>query len=181
MGLPRRPDNKEQAKRTKLEELSSQKAQEQSRMKHDLEADVKHATEPQKAFNRKLKLLNRETKGAEVNLQSASKRLQDKREEILARAGSAQSEEARCTQRLKEAEDNSAKARQNYDENKQAVTDALREYDQLEPHVEQAIQNCKASKNRLNAVEDRIRGLGNSSSSSLAMFGQRCASRVKKC
>jgi chromosome segregation ATPase len=115
-------------------------------------------------------------KEAEVNLRSASKRLQDKREEILARAGSAQSEEARRTQRLKEAEDNLASARQNYDENKQAVTDALREYEQLEPHVEQAKQNCNAAKNRLNAVENRIRGLGNSNSSSLAMFGQRCAS-----
>jgi chromosome segregation ATPase len=172
------PDDEELAKRTKLEELTRE-AQEQSRMKHDLEADVKRATEPQKALERKLKFLNKEMKGAEVNLRSASKRLQDKREEILARAGSAQSEEARRTQRLKEAEDNQASARQKYDENKQAVTDALREYEQLEPHVEQAKQNCNAAKNRLNAVEYRIRDLGNSNSSSVAMFGQKCAS-VKK-
>jgi chromosome segregation ATPase len=167
------PDDEEVVKRNKLDELSRE-AQEQSQMKKELEQDVKRATEPLKAVQRQLKFLKKEQASAAESLRRANKRLQAKRDEIVARAGSAESEEARRTLKLKEAEDNLAAAKESHAELKQAVSDAYRAYEELEPHVEQAKQNCRGAKGRLNAVESRIASLQSSSNNSLAMFGQKC-------
>lgn len=171
-------DTVELVKRNKLEELN-QEAEEQGKMKKALEQDLKRATEPQKGLERQLKQLKNNQASAERELKQANHRLQEKRDEIMARAGSAESEEARRAQRLKEAEDKLTATKQKYDETKQAVSDALREYEGLEPHVEQARQNCNSAKSKLNAIEARIGSLESSSSNSVAMFGQKC-NQVKK-
>jgi chromosome segregation ATPase len=172
------PDEVEQAKRNRLDELTSE-AQEQTRTKEDLEADLKRAVEPQKAAERQMKLLQRAQKQAKNQLRQTTHRLQEKREEIIAKEGSAESEAAMRTQRLQEAESKYEAAQMKRDELKQATSDSFRKYEELEPDVHQAKQNCATAQTRLNAVEQRLRGLRSSTGNSLAMFGKNC-SRVKQ-
>jgi len=172
------PDEVEQAKRNRLEELTNE-AQEQSRTKQDLEADLKRAVEPQKAAERQMKHLQRAQKQAKSQLQKATHRLQEKRDEIMAREGSAESEAAMRTQRLQEAESKYEAALGKRDELMQATSDSYRKYEELEPDVHQAKQNCATVQARLNAVDQKMKGLRSSTGNSLAMFGQRC-SRVKQ-
>jgi len=108
-------------------------------------------------------------------LRRASQRLQEKRDEILARAGSAESEQARRTKRLDDAEKKLMAAKEKHAELKQAVTDSLRVYEELEPDVEQARNNVKDVGRKFFSIEAKIRELQESShSGNLAMFGPRC-------
>ena len=172
------PDNEEQTKRAKLDELIHE-AQEQTKMKQDLEADLKRAREPQKALERRLQRVKQEIQKAEKNLEQADLRLKDRREQIMAQTGSAESEQRQRAEQLRAAEDELAKAQRKNDELKQAVSDSFRAYEELEPHVEQAKQNSAAASKRLHAVESKIYGLESSNGDSLAVFGPRCT-KVKQ-
>ena len=121
-----------------------------------------------------MKLLQKSQKRATHELGEAKSRLQQRRDEIIAKEGSAESEAAMRTQRLKEAEEKFAALNKTRDELKQATTDSYRAYEELEPHVIQARQNCQNAESKLNSVEQRLRGLQSSTGNSVAMFGQRC-------
>ena len=135
--------------------------------------------EPQKALQRKLKTLKKEEKAADDGLRQAKAVLQEKRQEIMERAGSAESEQAQRTKEINDLEEQLNAATEKKSELKQAVTDCLQAYEEIEPHVQQAQHNLSAAERRLHAIQSRIRELESSNSSSLAMFGQRCG-QVKK-
>ncbi len=160
--------------RSKVEELTKE-ADDQANKKHELEQDYKRAREPCKAMERNLKHLQKEKVDAERSLQRAKQGLEAKRQEILARAGSAESESAKRTQRLKDAQDRLANLKELYDQAKQDTTDSRQAWDELEPNVKQAHANVEDATKKLRAIENRISSLESSSGSSLAIFGQRCA------
>jgi chromosome segregation ATPase len=167
------PDDEEAQKKTKLDELI-QEAQAQTNLKHDLEAKLKRANDPQRARERQLQQLKKDLSTAKNHLKNAKAQLEQKRREIMEKAGSAESEETRRTERLKEAEDQLDAARQKHDELKQAVTNAHRAYEEVEPFIEQAKQNRTSAAKKLNAVEAKARGLESNNGGSLAMFGPNC-------
>jgi chromosome segregation ATPase len=167
------PDEEETLKRAALDELI-QEAQEQTQKKQDLEADLKRSQEPHKATERQLHRLQQEQKDAISRVRSSTSRLQQKRDQIAEKAGSADAEEAQRAQALQKCEEALAQARAEAEELKQAVTNAFRAYEELEPYVDQAKQNCRSAAGKLGAVENKIRGLENTTGGSLAVFGTKC-------
>jgi chromosome segregation ATPase len=161
-----------------VEELTRE-ANEQANLKHQVEQEFKRAREPLKGMERNLKHLKKEKASAERALQNANQRLDEKRQEIVARAGSAESEAAKRAQRLQEAEAQLPEMKEKLDRRKQDLNDMRQAYEELEPHVGQAKTNVNDTTKKLRAIESRIGSLESSSGNSLAMFGQRCT-QLKK-
>lgn len=166
-------DAEEIALRNKVEELTKE-CGEQADRKREAEQELKRAAEPLKGMKRNLKNLMAEKGGAIRALSSARQRLEEKRREIIARAGSAESEAARRNQKIEGLEHKIQEAKEKYDQTKQDLTDLHRATEELSPHVEQARNNVAEAKRKLNAVEGTIGSLQSSSGSPLAVFGQRC-------
>ena len=107
-------------------------------------------------------------------LNASRKRLEEKRREIVARAGSAESEAAKRTQKIEELEQMVLETKEKYDQSKQDLSNLLRTCEEVEPHVQQARINVGDANRKLNSIEGTIRSLQASSGSTLAVFGQRC-------
>ena len=167
-------DDEELARRQKLDELTAE-GNEQSKLKTELEQVLKRMREPQKAMERDLKTTMQEQKRAESNLAKANKRLKDRRDEIVRVSGSAESEAAQRAQRLQDAEVRLQDERTKVDPIKQAVSESLQAYEEMEAAVANAQDSVKQAKHRLNGVEGRIRSLQSSSSSPVAVYGQKCS------
>ncbi len=90
------PSDDEQTKRDRNDQLVRE-AQEQTALKRNLEAELKEIMLPSKTLERQLHNLKRQQATASNELVQAKQRLQDQRDEILAKSGSAESEEARRT------------------------------------------------------------------------------------
>jgi chromosome segregation ATPase len=168
----------DEERRNHLDELTNE-AEESSVRKQALEQDLKRAVEPHKALERQLKALQKEEDRAKRALLEANKRLQLKRDEIAARAGSAESEQAQRNERLRAFEEKLVEGKAKHNELKQAVTNALQDYENLEPQVLDAKGRLSQKEKELGAIEYKIRSMRSSTANSLDVFGQRCA-RVKK-
>ena len=165
------PSQDEGAQKERMDRLVEE-AQQQTALKIELEGQLKQAQIPQKALKRQLEQLHRRKKAAEKSHAAARQRLQEARDQILAQAGSAESEEARRTALLKEAEEELAVARSKVDELKQAVSTSLQSYEELEPHVHDAKAQVQQVEKQLHAVEVTIDSL-NQSGDEFAMLGPR--------
>ncbi|KAL3906961.1 MAG: hypothetical protein SGILL_009066, partial [Bacillariaceae sp.] len=168
----------ESERRDALDELTKE-AEESSERKKTLEKDVKKANEPFKSLLRQLKQLKKDEKAAAGELLHANKALQKKRDEIAARAGSAEAEQARRNKVLQEAEEKRDGAKASHNELKQAVTDSYNEYENLQSQVVDAKNRLTGVESQLRGVKGRIEHMQSSSGNSLAVFGQRCQD-VKK-
>jgi chromosome segregation ATPase len=171
-------DDGDNERRQRLEDLAKE-AEESSALKQALEQDLKRSTEPHKALERQLKLLKKEEEKADRSLVLAMQRLQSKRAENAAKAGSAESEQARRNERLQIAEEKLATTRARHSELKQAVTNALEDYERVEPNVLDARDNVSQIENKLHGIKSKIQSLESSSGNSFDVFGQRCA-KVKR-
>jgi chromosome segregation ATPase len=167
-------DDPNDERRNRLEALTKE-ADEMSVRKRDLEQQLKRATEPQKALARQFKLLKKEEERANRSLLEANQRLQARRDEIIAKAGSAKSDQSRRNQMLQSAEKKVAEEKNRHDELKQAVTDSFNAYERVEPEVIGARQNVSQLRNQLKGIEGKIRSMESSSGNSLDIFGPRCA------
>jgi chromosome segregation ATPase len=165
------PSN-EQEEKKKHHEALLEEAQNQTALRRELEEQLKQAHAPCKQIDRQLKALSRDTKSAVKTLAAAKKRLQEARDQILAQAGSAQSEEARRTAILKRTEEELAEARSKVDELRQTQSKYLRAYEEVEPHVLDARSKVSQVSNQLNGVNASIRELESASGDSLAVFGR---------
>ena len=171
-------DDPNDERRTRLETLAKE-AEEMATTKKELEQDLKREKEPQKALARQFKLLKKEEERANRSLSEANQRLQAKRNEILEKAGSAESDEARRNQRLQAAETKLAEEKNRHSELRQAVTDALKSYEELEPEVLAARQAVSQLQGQLRGIDGKIRSMESSKGNSLDIFGPKCA-RVKQ-
>jgi chromosome segregation ATPase len=171
-------DDPNDERRNRLDALSKE-ANEMSARKRELEKELKRATEPQKALARQFKLLKKEEDRASRSLLEANQRLQARRDEIVAKAGSAESDQARRNQRLQTAEKKLTDEKNRHNELRQAVTDAYNAYEDLEPEVLAARQMVSHLSNQLRGIEGKIKSMESSSENSLDIFGPRCA-RVRE-
>lgn len=165
-------------RRDRMQELGNE-ATVAAEAKRDLEQRLKRAMEPHKALQRQIKALRKEEENAIKNLQSANARLQKKRDEIAAAAGSAESDEARRNQRLRDAEAEREAAQVGYNETKQATSNAFSEYDAMEPEIQALRGRLSDLDHQLNGIKSTIRSLESANGNSLTVFGERCA-KVKR-
>eukprot|EP00429_Kryptoperidinium_foliaceum_P002841 CAMPEP_0176007488 /NCGR_PEP_ID=MMETSP0120_2-20121206/3258_1 /TAXON_ID=160619 /ORGANISM="Kryptoperidinium foliaceum, Strain CCMP 1326" /LENGTH=1160 /DNA_ID=CAMNT_0017340249 /DNA_START=56 /DNA_END=3535 /DNA_ORIENTATION=+ len=166
-------EQEESSTRGKVHDLTTE-ADSQADLKRQAEQEYKRAREPIKALQKQLKHLERQKNEASRAVQAAQQRLEHKRQEILARAGSAESEAARRAQRMTAAEEELARLKEEYDQSKQLLTDSRQAYDEAEPFLQQARQNVNDAERKLNALENQLHSLQNSSGDNgLAVFGQR--------
>ena len=171
-------DDPNDERRNRLEALAKE-AEEMTDRKRELERELKQATEPQKAMTRQLKLLKKEEVRANQSLLEANQRLQARRDEILAKSGSAESDQARRNLRLQAAEAKLVEGKKRHNELKQSITDSLDAYEQLEPEVMAARDMTSKLTNQLRGIEGKLRSMQSSSVNSLDIFGPRCA-KVKQ-
>lgn len=161
--------------REEMEELGKE-AETQADLKRNLEVELKQVMVPFKSKERDVKSLKQEKDRAGKELQRAKKRLQETRAEIMEKAGSAESEEARRTALLTETEEALSNAREESNGLKQAQALAHREYEELGPEVEQAKQSTATKASHLSAVRHKLNDLKSSSAgNSFAIFGRKCA------
>lgn len=172
------PAEDETAKRDHMNELVTE-AREQTDLKRNLEAELKKAILPYKTLERQLNNLGRQQQSANAELAASKMRLQELRDTIMANSGSAESEEARRTELLRETEIELEQARTEVNELRQATSVALRSYEELEPHVAEARSKVQSAERQVQAVQNTIRELESSSNDSLAILGPR-VSQVHK-
>mmetsp|Transcript_18798 Transcript_18798/g.52504 ORF Transcript_18798/g.52504 Transcript_18798/m.52504 type:complete len:1214 (+) Transcript_18798:218-3859(+) len=171
-------DDPNDERRTRLEALSNE-ADQMAVRKMDLEKQLKEVTEPHKSLKRQLRLLIKEEEKANRGLLEANQRLQAKRDEIVAKAGSAESDQGRRNQRLQAAERQVSEKKSRHNELKQAITDALNAYENVEAEVDGARQMVSQLEHQLRGINGKIRSMENSSDNSLDIFGPNCA-KVKR-
>ena len=171
-------DDPNDERRNRLQNLAEE-GEKMSAQKRELEKELKRATEPRKVLGRQFKLLKKEEERANMSLLQANRRLQAKRDEIVAKAGSAESDQARRNQRLQVAEAKLADEKNQRNELKQAVTDAFNSHETLEPEVQGARQIVSQLEHQLRGIDGKIRSMESSSGNSIDIFGQRCA-KVKQ-
>ena len=150
-----------------------------SARKRELEQELKRAIAPQKNSARTVKELKKQEERANQSLLGANQRLQARRDEIVAKAGSAESDQARRSQRLQIAEKKLVEEKNRHNELKQSVTDSYNAYEDLEPEVVAARDMVSQLKSQLRGIGGKIRSMESSSGNSLDIFGPRCA-KVKQ-
>mmetsp|Transcript_29485 Transcript_29485/g.33811 ORF Transcript_29485/g.33811 Transcript_29485/m.33811 type:complete len:1212 (-) Transcript_29485:207-3842(-) len=171
-------DNPNDDRRNRLEELSME-AEEMTIRKRELEQDLKRSEEPKRALIRQLKALQKDEEKANRGLLEANQRLQSKRDEIVAKAGSAESEQAQRNERLKGAEERYTERKIRHTELKQTTTEMLHSYEKVEPEVQGARQNISQLEHHMKGITSRIKSMESSSGNSLDVFGAKC-NKVKQ-
>ena len=171
-------DNPNDECRDRLDELSNE-ADKMSLRKRELEVELKNLTEPRSRFKSQFKVLCKEEKQSDRYLLEMNQRLQGKRDEIVKKAGSAESEQAQRNERLRDAEERLAERKIRNDELKQSTTDLLQSYEKVEPEVQGARQNVSQLEYQVRGIDSKIRGMESSSGNSLDVFGHRC-NKVKQ-
>ena len=166
------PEEEEQDNRAKMEKLIAE-AQEQMNLQKELEMELKTSSAPLKQLDREITQLKRQQKVASEELKASQRRLQQARDQIIANADSAQSEEARRTARLKKAEEELSVARNKSDTLKQETITNLHAYEELEPSVREATSKINSLKSQLSGVQNTLRSLSSSNGDSLAILGPR--------
>lgn len=166
-------NEEEKNAKAKCEELQVE-AENQAELKNRLEVDLKKAQQPVKAKKQELKNAHREQKDADKAVKRARNALKDARDEIAKQAGSAESEAARRTQMLKEAEEEVAERKDQFNANRQAVATTYRAFEEQQPIEEQAKSHTATKASQLSAVKHKLEDLKKSGGSSLAVFGPRC-------
>ena len=153
-----------------------EEAQSQAQLKRELEEELKEATGPYKEVERKLSHVKKTQNAASSQLKKAKQSLQEARDQIMAKADSAESEEARRTALLKKSEEELAASRERVDGLKQDQSKWLRSYEEIEPHVHDAKSKVEQLNKQLQGVQHTLRSLQSSSGrDSLALLGPRVA------
>lgn len=169
------PDNE---RRNRLDDLSKE-ANEMADRKRELEKDLKHVTEPQKHLKSQYKALVKKEEKNNRDLLEANQILQKKRDEIVAKAGSAESEQRQRNERIISEEETLAEKKKRFTELKQEITDSLHAYEKIEPDVTGARDHASRLQGQVRKVDSKIKSLESSSGNSLDVFGPRC-NKVKQ-
>jgi chromosome segregation ATPase len=165
------PTTVEEEKKSKLDELLAE-AQEHRALKADLEDELLKLQVPYRAKERELQSIQQKREKGEKKLANARRSLQKARDQIMERAGAAESEGARRAQLLKRTEDDLAVAQQQVHELTQAVSTSYRSYESIEPRVHDARSKTRSVFNQLKGIRATINELDKSSGESLAIWGK---------
>lgn len=173
------PDNDADRKRSLFENLMAG-IQQQAERKNELAEELKLAMAPYKETERKLSNAKRTKKDMVAKVLEAKQKLKAACDEIAANAESAESDEARFTALLRDAEEELAVVRANVDPLKQAQAEWLRSYEELEPHVREAKSKADEVKGKRQRVQNTLGSLqASSGNDSLTLLGPRVAALAK--
>ena len=165
--------------RERREELTKE-ADSQATLKRDLEESLKEALRPVKTLEREIKAVEKQKKTADKSVLRAKQRLKEARDEILTKAGSAESEEARRTVQLNETEEALAQEKAACDGMQQKVADSYRKWEEGEPEEEQAKETAHTKQKHFDQIQRKLRDLqASSANDSVAIFGQACSKMHK--
>jgi chromosome segregation ATPase len=164
------------ANKRKKVDILLEEAQTQAQHKRKLEEELKQAMQPYKQIERELSGILKSQTAASTQLKRAKLSLQDAREQIIANASSAETEEARRTALLKQTEESLSAAQGRVDELKQEMAKWHRAYEEIEPHVLDAKGKVDSLDKRLNGVQHTLTSLQASTGQDiLAILGPRVA------
>lgn len=164
----------------KLQELTAE-TKEASDRKIKLEGEFRQAKLPIRQAENSLRSVQEEMKSAKRRHKSAVVALQKIRNEILEKANSAQSEEARRVALLTKAEEDLSTAKKESIECKKAVGEFLKKYEELASPCGDAKTQMDDAERQRNGIRGKLENLRSSSEgSSVAMFGPKCALMMRK-
>lgn len=166
------PGEENETKKARIEALLKE-AQEQMELKHELEIQLKNNFGPIKQIERELESIRKRQNAAKKQLDVAQQSLQEARDLIIAKADSAESEEARRAALLKKTEEDLSIARGKVDDLKQTQTTCYRKYEELEPHLLDAQSKIKGIEFQLTALSNKRRSLESSTGNLLTILGPR--------
>jgi structural maintenance of chromosomes protein 6 len=165
------PADELQSKRERIESLLAE-AQEQSEARKKLEEDLKEANQPYKNADRELSALKRHIESAKKQHKAAKQKLKEKRDEIIQRESSAESEAARRTIQLQKAEERKSHIEATIDELKEETSKWYNAYEEAEGPTKHAKAEVNEINGKLNRIRSNIQSLKNSSGNSLAVYGR---------
>lgn len=144
----------------------------EAKEKHaELSRALKVAEAPKKQKERELKHVQGEVATALRHLKNAERELENYRQDIIRKTGSAQSEEAKRASRMKEAEENMAKLKENIELWTKDIDGSVRMYEEKEPRESALKSQVESINKQIYAVKSKVQSLQNSEGSSMAMFG----------
>ena len=169
------PDADNANKRSRVDTLCLE-AHNQGEKKREIEEELKAALIPYKQIEREVSSATKAQNAARKQVERANVTLEEARAQILAIAGSAGSEEARCLAILKEAEEELSEARNKVDTLKQEQSNWLRAYEEIEPHVKHSTSRMNSQKRQIEGVQHTLRSLQSSNGQDMmALLGPRVA------
>lgn len=171
--------NEEVELNQKLEEYTAE-AEEASQMLNTQETKLKVAKQPLKQHERTLHSIGKEKNIAKRRHRDAVNELKNIRDEVMRRAGSAESEEAKRTAKRIEAENRINEIKEGMKEGQNAIHDALQKYQEKENPEETLNDNLNSAQRQLYAVKSKLQGLKSSEGNSMAMFGNKCVSMYER-
>ena len=125
--------------------------------------------------------LKREIGVAKRRLKLATKHLQDTRDDINRRAGSAETEESKRTERIEKAEQDLDTTKQNHQHIATEVASSLKKYEELEQSENSAVATTVAARRQLGGINKKVQELkASDGSNSLAVFGGKCVAMDQK-
>lgn len=164
----------------KLNELSAE-AKLADEKKSELEKQYKTVYWPVKTHERTLMSLKREIGVAKRRLKLATKHLQDTRDDINRRAGSAETEESKRTERMEKAEQDLDTTKQNHQHIATEVASSLKKYEELEQSENSAVATTAVARRQLGGINKKVQELkASEGSNSLAVFGGKCVAMDQK-
>ena len=171
---------KEKELQESLNELSAE-AKLAAKKKSEQEEEYRTVYGPVKTHERTLMSLKREIGVAKRKLKSAAKHLQDIRDDIKRKAGSAESEEAKRTERMEKAEQDLATTKENHHHIATGIASSLKKYEELEPREDSAVAATAAARRQLGGISKKVQELkASEGSNSLAVFGSKCVAMDQK-
>jgi chromosome segregation ATPase len=157
----------------KLGELTSE-ATEASEHLSTLHGELKIAISPKKQQEHSVKRKQLEVKSAKKNLTFAMRELQNMRNEVMQKKGSADDEETQRQAKAKKAEEAMEEARKVVDESRGGIEASCQRYEEGSSREDVANGSLNAVNAQCGAVQRKIQELKASQGNSLTIFGSTC-------
>jgi DNA repair exonuclease SbcCD ATPase subunit len=151
----------------------------QQELKRELEHELREKEKPFKEVDRNIKATQKRKKLAGKELKEAKRTLDNTRNQILEKAASRESEGAKQTEMLKQAEEELDAARAKVPELRQSQSAELQAYEEIEPALHDARTRVEKLQSQLNGARNTMKTLESSSGDSIAILGPRVASVAK--
>jgi len=172
-------DSNEDVIKEKLGELTKEAAA-AAEAKKDAESQLKAAQVPIKQHERTLSNLKRDIDAAKNRMKAAVKELQDTRNEYAKKQGSAQSAEAKRTERLNTCESKLREAKDAKSHIAEQVEFFRKKYDETEAAYETAQGSLDKIKRQIHGADKKLQEISASESNNLRLFGEKCPAMASK-
>lgn len=172
-------DSNENGIKEKLRALTEEAAG-AAEAKRNVESQLKAAHLPIKQHERTLVNLKRDMDSAKHRMKAAVKDLQDTRNEYAKKQGSAQSAEAKRTERLNLCESQLREAKDAKSSIAEQVEFFRKKYDELETTYEAAQTSVDKIRRQISGADKKLREMNASESNNLRLFGEKCPAIASK-